>query len=85
MSSALSGVTALLAAGGTGGHLQPALAVAAEAQARGADVVVVTTPSQMERVAAEYRTFAVELQGLLPASGAAGARAHGVAAGRRRA
>ena len=63
MSSALSGVTALLAAGGTGGHLQPALAVAAEAQARGARVVVVTTPSQVERVAAEYPTFALELKG----------------------
>jgi UDP-N-acetylglucosamine--N-acetylmuramyl-(pentapeptide) pyrophosphoryl-undecaprenol N-acetylglucosamine transferase len=53
----------LLAAGGTGGHLQPALAVAAEARARGASVVVVTTPSQVERVAAEYRTFALELKG----------------------
>ena len=63
MSSALSGATALLAAGGTGGHLQPALAVAAEARARGASVVVVTTPSQVERVAAEYQTFALELKG----------------------
>lgn len=53
----------LIAAGGTGGHLQPALAVAAEARARGADVVVVTTPSQVERVAAEYRTYALELKG----------------------
>lgn len=63
MSSALSGATALLAAGGTGGHLQPALAVAAEARARGASVVVVTTPSQVERVAAEYQTYALELKG----------------------
>jgi UDP-N-acetylglucosamine--N-acetylmuramyl-(pentapeptide) pyrophosphoryl-undecaprenol N-acetylglucosamine transferase len=63
LSSALSGATALLAAGGTGGHLQPALAVAAEARARGASVVVVTTPSQVERVAAEYQTFALELKG----------------------
>ena len=63
MSSALSGVTALLAAGGTGGHLQPSLAVAAEARARCASVVVVTTPSQVERVATEYRTFALELKG----------------------
>ena len=53
----------MLAAGGTGGHLQPALAVAAEARARGASVVVVTTPSQVERAAAEYRTFALELKG----------------------
>jgi UDP-N-acetylglucosamine--N-acetylmuramyl-(pentapeptide) pyrophosphoryl-undecaprenol N-acetylglucosamine transferase len=59
----LSGATALLAAGGTGGHLQPALAVAAEARARGASVVVVTTPSQVERAAAEYRTFGLELKG----------------------
>jgi len=63
LSSALCGKTALLAAGGTGGHLQPALAVAAEARARGARVVVVTTPSQVERVAAEYQTFALELKG----------------------
>ncbi len=53
----------LLAAGGTGGHLQPALAVAAEAQARGARVVVVTTPSQVERVRDQYATYALELKG----------------------
>ena len=53
----------LLAAGGTGGHLQPALAVAAEAAVRGARVVVVTTPGQVERVAAEYQSFALELRG----------------------
>jgi UDP-N-acetylglucosamine--N-acetylmuramyl-(pentapeptide) pyrophosphoryl-undecaprenol N-acetylglucosamine transferase len=53
----------LLAAGGTGGHLQPALAVAAEAQARGARVVVVTTPSQVERVREQYTTYALELTG----------------------
>ncbi len=53
----------LLAAGGTGGHLQPALAVAAEAEARGARVVVVTTPSQVERVRERYTTYALELKG----------------------
>ena len=63
MPSALSGATVLLAAGGTGGHLQPALAVAAEAQARGARVVVVTTPSQVERVREQYTTYALELKG----------------------
>jgi UDP-N-acetylglucosamine--N-acetylmuramyl-(pentapeptide) pyrophosphoryl-undecaprenol N-acetylglucosamine transferase len=56
-------VTVLLAAGGTGGHLQPALAVAAETQARGARVVVVTTPSQVERVRDQYTTYALELKG----------------------
>jgi UDP-N-acetylglucosamine--N-acetylmuramyl-(pentapeptide) pyrophosphoryl-undecaprenol N-acetylglucosamine transferase len=44
----------LLAAGGTGGHLLPALAVAGELAARGARVGLVTTPSQAERVAAAY-------------------------------
>ena len=63
MASALSGATVLLAAGGTGGHLQPALAVAAEVQARGARVVVVTTPSQVERVREQYTTYALELKG----------------------
>ena len=63
MSSQLSGVTALVAAGGTGGHLQPALAVAEEAQARGARVVVVTTPAQVERSAELYTTYALELKG----------------------
>jgi len=53
----------LLAAGGTGGHLQPALAVAAEARTRGARVVIVTTPSQVERVGEQYDTYALELTG----------------------
>lgn len=53
----------LLAAGGTGGHLQPVLAVAAEASARGARIVVVTTPSQVEHIPDEYETHALELRG----------------------
>jgi UDP-N-acetylglucosamine--N-acetylmuramyl-(pentapeptide) pyrophosphoryl-undecaprenol N-acetylglucosamine transferase len=61
--SALEGATVLLAAGGTGGHLQPALAVAAEVHARGARIVVVTTPSQVERVREQYTTYALELRG----------------------
>ena len=53
----------LVAAGGTGGHLQPALAVAAEARARGARVAVVTTPSQVARVARDYEVHALDLRG----------------------
>lgn len=53
----------LLAAGGTGGHLQPALAVAAEAEARGARVAFVTTPSQVEHIPSRYPTYAIELKG----------------------
>jgi UDP-N-acetylglucosamine--N-acetylmuramyl-(pentapeptide) pyrophosphoryl-undecaprenol N-acetylglucosamine transferase len=36
----------LLAAGGTGGHLTPALAVGAELESRGARIAFVTTPAQ---------------------------------------
>jgi UDP-N-acetylglucosamine--N-acetylmuramyl-(pentapeptide) pyrophosphoryl-undecaprenol N-acetylglucosamine transferase len=63
VASTLDGATVLVAAGGTGGHLQPALAVAAEARSRGARVVVVTTPSQVERVREQYTTYALELKG----------------------
>lgn len=52
-----------MAAGGTGGHLQPTLAVAAEARVRGARIVVVTTPSQVEHIPAGYETHALELRG----------------------
>ena len=63
MSSALHGARVLLAAGGTGGHLQPTLAVASEATARGARVIFVTTPSQVERIPDTYQTYALELRG----------------------
>ena len=52
-----------MAAGGTGGHLTPALAVADELSARGADVRFVTTPSQVERVAQRYHAEALEMRG----------------------
>jgi UDP-N-acetylglucosamine--N-acetylmuramyl-(pentapeptide) pyrophosphoryl-undecaprenol N-acetylglucosamine transferase len=53
----------LVAAGGTGGHLTPALAVADELAARGAVVTFVTTPSQVERVAERYPAWALEMRG----------------------
>ena len=63
MSPVLNGGCVLLAAGGTGGHLQPILAVAAEAQSRGARVVVVTTPSQVGHIPSGYQVHALELKG----------------------
>ena len=48
--SVLNGAAVLLAAGGTGGHIMPALAVAEELSARGARVSFVTTPALVERV-----------------------------------
>jgi UDP-N-acetylglucosamine--N-acetylmuramyl-(pentapeptide) pyrophosphoryl-undecaprenol N-acetylglucosamine transferase len=53
----------LVAAGGTGGHITPALAVADELAARGADITFVTTPSQVERVGARYAALPLEMRG----------------------
>ena len=52
-----------MAAGGTGGHITPALAVADELAARGAAVTFVTTPSQVERVAERYPAWALTMRG----------------------
>lgn len=52
-----------MAAGGTGGHITPALAVADELTARGAAVTFVTTPSQVERVAERYPAWALTMRG----------------------
>jgi UDP-N-acetylglucosamine--N-acetylmuramyl-(pentapeptide) pyrophosphoryl-undecaprenol N-acetylglucosamine transferase len=41
----------------------PALAVARELRARGADVGFVTTPSQVERLTTDYRVFPLEMHG----------------------
>ena len=53
----------LVAAGGTGGHITPALAVADELAARGAAVTFVTTPSQVARVAEWFPAWALEMRG----------------------
>ncbi len=53
----------LVAAGGTGGHITPALAVADELAARGAAVTFVTTPSQVARVAERFPAWALEMRG----------------------
>jgi UDP-N-acetylglucosamine--N-acetylmuramyl-(pentapeptide) pyrophosphoryl-undecaprenol N-acetylglucosamine transferase len=53
----------LVAAGGTGGHLAPALAVAEELSARGATVGFVTTPSQLSRLEGLYPAEALEMRG----------------------
>jgi len=53
----------LVAAGGTGGHMAPALAVAEELSARGAAVSFVTTPSQVPLVAGSYPTYELAMRG----------------------
>ena len=52
-----------MAAGGTGGHITPALAVADELAARGAQVTFVTTPSQADVVAQRFPAYALEMRG----------------------
>ncbi len=53
----------LLAAGGTGGHLTPALALAAELEARGARIAFVTTPSQADALPRDWVVRTLELRG----------------------
>ena len=53
----------LIAAGGTGGHIAPALAVAEELVARGALVRFVTTPSQLPRLEGQYPAEALDMRG----------------------
>lgn len=53
----------LIAAGGTGGHMAPALAVAEELVARGATVRFVTTPSQLARLRDLYPAEALDMRG----------------------
>lgn len=60
----------LLAAGGTGGHLSPALAVAAELAARGARVAFATTPSQADLVPEAYEVHTLDLRGFERRAGA---------------
>jgi len=60
---ALTDTRILVAAGGTGGHIAPVLAVADELAARGAAVTFVTTPSQVARVAQRYPAWSLEMRG----------------------
>ena len=53
----------LMAAGGTGGHITPALAVADELAARGALVTFVTTPSQVDVVSERFPAYALAMRG----------------------
>lgn len=52
-----------MAAGGTGGHLAPALAVAEELRGRQAKVSFVTTPSQRAHLPAEYPSYELAMRG----------------------
>ena len=53
----------LIAAGGTGGHMTPALALADELARRGAVVSFATTPSQMARVGRQFAAFPLQMRG----------------------
>lgn len=53
----------MIAAGGTGGHMAPALAVAEELADRGARVSFVTTSSQRALVAGTYPVYELDMRG----------------------
>src|SRR5688572_13210343 len=63
--------TVLVAAGGTGGHLFPGIAVADELRARdpGTRVIFVGTPKGLERRLVPRAGYALELLPILPLNG----------------